>query len=54
MRRLGIYGLPDAGADERNWEISNADSTEALLSNIDRGVITVQYQLSRQYHLLMD
>ena len=51
---LDIYGLPDVAPGERNWEITNVDNSQIWIGDIERGVITVHYQLGRKFHLIMD
>jgi len=53
IRSVSLYGLPDV-QDGRNWEISYVDSSRTWVGDIERGVITVHYQLSRLYHWIPD
>jgi hypothetical protein len=36
----------------RNWEIPNVVLGDSLISDVDRGVITVHHQLGRKFHLV--
>ena len=38
----------------RNWEIPNVILGDSLISDVDRGVITVHHRLGRKFCLVMD
>jgi len=40
--------------DGRNWSIGNVSHGSSFVGDIERGVIVVNYQLGRQFHLLTD
>ena len=49
----GLHGLPDV-REGRNWEIPNVALGDSLISDVDRGVITVHHQLGRKFYLVTD
>jgi hypothetical protein len=51
---LDLYGLPDVAPGERNWEIANVDNSRTYIGDIERGIISVHYQLGRKFHLITD
>ena len=50
-RVVALTPRPHAGGG-RNWEIPNVALGDSLISDVDRGVITVHHQLGRQFHLV--
>jgi len=46
----GLSALPKVRSG-RNWEIPGVILGDSLISDVDRGVITVHHQLGRKYHL---
>lgn len=50
---LSIYHLLDPPG-ERNWEIADVNAGNCFQGDVNRGVITVHYQLSRSFRLLED
>jgi hypothetical protein len=46
-----VRALPNI-REGRNWEIPNVVIGDSLISDVDRGVITVHRRLGRKYHLL--
>jgi hypothetical protein len=49
-RVVALAARPHAGG--RNWEIPNVALGDSLISDVDRGVITIHHQLGRQFHLV--
>ena len=52
-RITDVQLMPDVRGG-RNWEIPNVVLGDSLISDVDRGVITVHHQLGRKFHLLGD
>jgi hypothetical protein len=52
-RVAAVGGLPNV-RQGRNWEIPNVVLGDSLISDVDRGVITVHHRLGRKYHLSID
>jgi hypothetical protein len=48
---VAVSARPHANAG-RNWEIPNVVLGDSLISDVDRGVITVHHQLGRRFHLV--
>jgi hypothetical protein len=46
-----LAALPHARSG-RNWEIPNVVLGDSLISDVDRGVITVHHRLGRKFHLV--
>jgi hypothetical protein len=52
-RIVALAPLPHARSG-RNWEIPNVVLCDSLISDVDRAVITMHYQLGRKFHLMVD
>jgi hypothetical protein len=52
-RIITLAPLPHAKAG-RNWEIPNVVLGDSLISDVDRAVMSVHYQLGRKFHLVGD
>jgi hypothetical protein len=52
-RVAALAALPHAKTG-RNWEIPNVVLGDSLISDVDRGIMSVHHQLGRKFHLLGD
>jgi hypothetical protein len=52
-RVIALVPLPNVRSG-RNWEIPNVVLGDSLISDVDRGVMSVHHQLGRKFRLVED